>query len=96
MDNQGSRLEKAIEKAKELGMIEGIVDVCRTPESPQGTLTCVGFRPMEAEKIDEIGKDFHLLLMIRFVETENGYPFYCRIKNNYVRTILTTNTTIYA
>ena len=101
--NRG-RLEKAIEKAKELGMIEGvdyfpIVDVCRTeltPESPQGTLTCVGFRPMEAEKIDEIGKDFHLLLMIRFVETENGYPFYCRIKNNYVRTILTTNTTIYA
>lgn len=61
-------LEKAIEKAKELGMIEGvdyfpIVDACRTeltPESPQGTLTCVGFRPMEAEKIDEIGKDFHL------------------------------------
>lgn len=57
-----------IEKAKELGMIEGvdyfpIVDACRTeltPESPQGTLTCVGFRPMEAEKIDEIGKDFHL------------------------------------
>lgn len=49
-----------IEKAKELGMIEGvdyfpIVDACRTeliPESPQGTLTCVGFRPMEAEKID--------------------------------------------
>lgn len=42
-------------------MIEGvdyfpIVDACRT----QGTLTCVGFRPMEAEKIDEIGKDFHL------------------------------------
>ena len=40
-------------------MIEGvdyfpIVDACRTeliPESPQGTLTCVGFRPM-------IGKDF--------------------------------------
>lgn len=61
--NKG-KLEKAIEKAKELGMIEGvdyfpIVDACRTeliPESPQGTLTCVGFRPMEAEKID----DFHL------------------------------------
>lgn len=50
--NRG-KLEKAIEKAKELGMIEG-VDACRTeliPESPQGTLTCVGFRPMEAEKI---------------------------------------------
>jgi PTH2 family peptidyl-tRNA hydrolase len=44
--NKG-KLEKAIEKAKELGMIEGvdyfpIVDACRTeliPESPQGTLT---------------------------------------------------------
>lgn len=41
--NRG-KLEKAIEKAKELGMIEGvdyfpIVDACRT-ESPQGTLTC--------------------------------------------------------
>lgn len=43
--NRG-KLEKAIEKAKELGMIEGvdyfpIVDACRTeliPESPQGTL----------------------------------------------------------
>ena len=53
--NRG-KLEKAIEKAKELGMIEGvdyfpIVDACRTeliPESPQGTL----FRPMEVEKID--------------------------------------------
>lgn len=52
--NRG-KLEKAIEKAKELGMIEGV-----DTESPQGTLTCVGFRPMEAEKIDEIGKDFHL------------------------------------
>lgn len=50
--NRG-KLEKAIEKAKELGMIEGpIVDACRTeltPESPQGTLTCVGFRPMEVK-----------------------------------------------
>ena len=62
------KLEKAIEKAKKLGLIEGIdyfpiVDACRTeltPESAAGTLTCVGFRPMEAEKIDEIGKDFHL------------------------------------
>lgn len=49
-----------IEKAKELGMIEDvdyfpIVDACRTE-----LMTCVGFRPMEAEKIDEIGKDFHL------------------------------------
>lgn len=56
--NRG-KLEKAIEKAKELGMIEGvdyfpIVDACRTeliPESPQGTLTCVGFRPARALKL---------------------------------------------
>lgn len=60
----GARDKGKLEKA----IIEGvdyfpIVDACRTeliPESPAGTLTCVGFRPMEAEKIDEIGKDFHL------------------------------------
>lgn len=64
-----SRLLKAIEKAKNLGMEEGrdfflIHDVCRTelsPEGPEGTLTCVGFAPMEAEHIDQIGKEFHLL-----------------------------------
>lgn len=44
------KLEKAIEKAKELGLIEGI-----DSRVPAGD-----FRPMEAEKIDEIGKDFHL------------------------------------
>lgn len=42
--NRG-KLEKAIEKAKELGMIEGvdyfpIVRTELTPEFPQGTLTC--------------------------------------------------------
>lgn len=67
------RLERAMEWAKELGMKEGedffpIYDACRTEltpeeESPTGgrTLTCVGFKPMEAEKIDIIGKEFHLL-----------------------------------
>lgn len=44
------QLEKAIAKAQELGMIEGIdyfpiVDACRT-EGADGTLTCIGFRPM--------------------------------------------------
>lgn len=64
-----NKLEKAIAKAQELGMIEGvdyfpIVDACRTeltPESEAGTLTCVGFRPMDSEVIDQIGKEFHLL-----------------------------------
>nr|DAM21733.1 MAG TPA: peptidyl-tRNA hydrolase [Caudoviricetes sp.] len=46
--NRG-KLEKAIEKAKELGMIEGVIRTELTPESPQGTLTCVGFRPMEVK-----------------------------------------------
>lgn len=33
-----------------------IYDACRTElekESPEGTLTCIGFRPMEAEEIWE-------------------------------------------
>lgn len=63
-----NKLVKAIEKAQALGMVEGvdyfpIVDACRTelePESAEGTLTCVGFMPMEAEIIDQIGKEFHL------------------------------------
>lgn len=66
--NRG-KLLKAVEKAKELGMIEGqdffiIRDSCRTelkPEDFDGTTpTCVGFMPMEAEIIDQIGKEFHL------------------------------------
>ena len=62
------RLLQAVEMAKELGMEENkdywlIYDACRTelePESPNGTLTCIGFRPMEAEEIDKIGKNYHL------------------------------------
>lgn len=49
-------LLRAVEAAKELGMEEYkdyflIYDACRTElekESPEGTLTCIGFRPMEA------------------------------------------------
>jgi PTH2 family peptidyl-tRNA hydrolase len=40
-----------------------IYDACRTElekESPEGTLTCIGFRPMEAEEIDKIGKKYQL------------------------------------
>lgn len=68
-----ARLLKAIEKAKELGWVEGIdyfpiYDTCRTELEPEeeredgvgAVLTCVGFRPMEAKEIDKIGKDFHL------------------------------------
>lgn len=55
-------LLRAVEAAKELGMEEYkdyflIYDACRTElekESPEGTLTCIGFRPMEAEEIEEI------------------------------------------
>lgn len=53
-------LLRAVEAAKELGMEEYkdyflIYDACRTElekESPEGTLTCIGFRPMEAEEIN--------------------------------------------
>lgn len=62
------RLLQAVEMAKELGMEENkdywlIYDACRTElerEGPEGTLTCIGFRPMEAKEIDKIGKNYHL------------------------------------
>lgn len=63
------KLQKAIDKAISLGMKEGedfflIKDNCLTelePEEPDGrTLTCVGFKPMLAEVIDQIGKEYNL------------------------------------
>lgn len=61
-------LLRAVEVASELGMEEGrdyflIYDACRTElerEGPEGTLTCIGFKPMEAEEIDKIGKTYRL------------------------------------
>lgn len=55
-------LLRAVEAAKELGMEEYkdyflIYDACRTElekESPEGTLTCIGFRPMEAIPLRDI------------------------------------------
>ena len=68
-----NQLIKAKEKAEEAGMVEGkdfflIKDNCYTELTPeeydkdgQGhTLTCIGFRPMEAEAIDPIGKKYQL------------------------------------
>ena len=62
------KLLQAVEMAKDLGMEENkdywlIYDACRTeltPEGTEGTLTCIGFRPMEAEEIDKIGKKYQL------------------------------------
>ena len=67
------QLLKAVEFAKELGMKEGkdfflIKDNCYTELEPEEvdengigrTLTCIGFAPMAAEIIDEIGKKYHL------------------------------------
>lgn len=59
------KLIAALEKADELGIeYFPIYDQCRTelePEEKDGTtLTCVGFKPMDEEIIDQIGKEFHL------------------------------------
>lgn len=67
------KLHKAVDKAISLGMREGedffiIRDACRTelePEEvlPDGsgvTITCIGFKPMPEEIIDQIGKEYHL------------------------------------
>lgn len=52
-------LLKAVAMAKELGWEENkdywlIYDACRTELEREGTLTCIGFRPMEAEEIEEV------------------------------------------
>lgn len=68
-----NRLLKAVELANGLGFTEGrdyflIKDNCYTELEPEEfdengvgrTLTCIGFRPMESEVIDKIGKKFQL------------------------------------
>ena len=63
-----NQLLKAKTMAEDLGMIEGkdfwiIRDNCHTelePEEDGRTLTCIGFRPMDSETIDKIGKKYHL------------------------------------
>lgn len=63
-----NHLLKAKTMAEELGMVEGkdfwlIKDNCHTelePEEDGRTLTVIGFRPMDSEIIDKIGKKYHL------------------------------------
>ena len=70
-----NQLLKAKTMAEELGMKEGedfflIKDNCCTELEPEEvdengvgrTLTCIGFRPMDSEVIDKIGKKFHLYI----------------------------------
>lgn len=66
-----NQLLKAKTMAEELGMKEGedfflIRDNCHTeliPEDEDGrTLTCIGFRPMDSEIIDKIGRKYHLYM----------------------------------
>lgn len=62
------QLLRAKTMAEELGMKEGvdfwlIKDNCYTelePEEDGRTLTVIGFRPMDSEIIDKIGKKYHL------------------------------------
>lgn len=68
-----NHLLKAIAIAEEMGMKEGedfflIKDNCRTELEPEEfdengvgrTLTCIGFKPMDSEVIDKIGKKYQL------------------------------------
>lgn len=63
-----NQLLKAREMAEDMGLVEGldfwlIRDNCHTelePEEAGRTLTVIGFRPMEAEVIDKIGRKYHL------------------------------------
>lgn len=68
-----NHLLKAKIIAEEMGMVEGedfflIKDNCLTELEPEEidengvgrTLTCIGFKPMDSEIIDKIGKKYHL------------------------------------
>ena len=63
-----SQLLKAKTLAEEMGMTENedffcIYDNCHTeltPEENGRTLTCIGFKPMDSEVIDQIGKKYQL------------------------------------
>ena len=63
-----SQLLKAKTLAEEMGMTENedffcIYDNCHTeltPEDNGRTLTCIGFKPMDSEVIDQIGKKYQL------------------------------------
>ena len=63
-----SQLLKAKSLAEEMGMTENedffcIYDNCHTeltPEDNGRTLTCIGFKPMDSEVIDKIGKKYQL------------------------------------
>lgn len=70
-----NQLLKAKSMAEELGMIEGedfwlIKDHCHTELEPEEfdengigkTLTCIGFKPMNSEIIDQIGRKYHLYM----------------------------------
>ena len=65
-----SQLLKAKTMAEELGMKEGedfwlIRDNCHTelePEEDGRTLTVIGFKPMDSEIIDKIGRKYHLYM----------------------------------
>ena len=69
-----NQLLKAKKIAEDLGMKEGedfflIKDCCRTELEPEEidengvgrTLTCIGFKPMKSEIIDQIGKKYQLM-----------------------------------
>lgn len=65
-----SQLLKAKTLAEELDFVEGrdfflIYDNCHTeltPEENGKTLTCIGFKPMDSEVIDSIGRKYHLYM----------------------------------
>jgi peptidyl-tRNA hydrolase len=63
-----AHMQKIVDKAKEAGMVEDrdffcIRDACLTELTPDETgtrWTCIGFAPMEAEKIDAVTKRLQL------------------------------------
>lgn len=65
-----SQLLKVVKLAEEIGLKNNkdfflIYDNCYTeltPEEDGKTLTCIGFRPLDGEIIDEVGRKYHLYM----------------------------------
>lgn len=68
--NNKSQLLKAVKLAEEIGLKNNtdfflIYDNCYTeltPEEDGKTLTCIGFRPLDSEIIDQVGRKYHLYM----------------------------------
>lgn len=54
--------ESGMKEGEDFFLIRGNCYTEITPEEDGKTLTCIGFRPMDEEDIDKIGRKYHLYM----------------------------------